>query len=288
MLCINTGIAFSSLADDPQTSTIPLAVASPTPQDKVIILQERITQLMERVGQLEDQVNDMKETLANKNNHSLESKAITAKKAEPLKNPADIQTVKVSAPVASQATLSPVNEDATLNFRKAYALYQSEKFPEAILEWSQFLKDYPDHVFAGSAQYYLGDSYYRQKEFKLAAAEFNKVIVSYDRSSHVSDALKKLYLCEEKTGDTKAAVKHRTLLTTLFAQSPAAKEQNNPLEKTNTIAKPEAPAPVIQAKSPSSVDLPPENHLPMTAPMAPVQKLAPPPEEEEEPKEIND
>lgn len=108
------------------------------------------------------------------------------------------------------------------SYRQALVLYQTKKYPESILAFSAFLEKYPDHPLAGSAQFYVGDSYLKQKEFKLALQEFNHVLVSYDRSRHVPETLKQMALAEDALQQTDEAAKHRHLLTSLFPQSPAA------------------------------------------------------------------
>lgn len=261
--------------DSTPPASSPAPTAAPTDADKVIILTERVNQLMNRVSELEAK-------LGQKNTHDAK---VAAKLSPAISHETHLQpklqTVRVSAPPANEAVLAPVNEDAVLTFRKGYALYQTAKYPEAILEWTRFQKDYPDHILAGSAQFYLGDSYFKQNEFKLAAAEFQKVLVSYDRSSHVSDALQRLTVCEEKNGNTMNSSKHRQMLKGLFAHSPAALSGMEASSGASTGAA------ITTAKAGHLDGVPGDK--PMTAPMvAPNKPKELEPEEEDEPKEIND
>jgi len=256
---------------------------------------------MHRMNEMEEEITTLKSQLETKNAGKTaatkKTHAVVAETPAVEEKPVVMTTYAVKAPVANQAHLEPVNEDAIHSFRKAYALYQSAKYPESILEWTQFLKDYPDHVLAGSAQYYLGDSYFMQGEYKLSTLEFQKVLLTYDRSSHISDSLKKISIAEEKTKETKESSMHRQLLKTLFASSPAAMtpasvdtESPKALAKDSVekTLKPEAQPKIeakIDAKKSGGIDLPPEmgNPAPLTAPM----KSAAPVIEEEEPKEVN-
>ncbi|MGZ3699086.1 MAG: tetratricopeptide repeat protein, partial [Bdellovibrionota bacterium] len=125
-----------------------------------------------------------------------------------------------------------VHDEAIQSYRDATILFESQKYPEAVLAFSSFLEHYPDHALAGAAQYYVGLSYFRQKEYKLAIEEFRRVLTSYDRSTHISETLRDLAAAEEAQKQPEAA-RHRQLLSSLFPASPAA-----------AISQEAAPAPV--------------------------------------------
>jgi TolA-binding protein len=115
-----------------------------------------------------------------------------------------------------------INDDAVQIFRKAMILLQGQKHPEAVLAFSSFLEKYPDHALAGSAQFHIGEAYMKQKEYKLALKEFQRVLTSYDRSTHISNTLKEMAIAEDILKSQTDAAKHRQLLGSLFPQSPAA------------------------------------------------------------------
>ncbi len=114
------------------------------------------------------------------------------------------------------------NDAAIIDYQKAMILFNAEKYPEAIIAFSSFLEQNPDHALAGSAQFYIGESYFIQQEYKLAVVELNRVLVSYDRSPHVASALKRLAQAEDSIKSSEEAKKHRHLLFSLFPQSPDA------------------------------------------------------------------
>jgi tol-pal system protein YbgF len=170
-------------------------------------------------------------------------------------------------------------DEAIQKYRSAMILFESHNYPEAILGFSSFVDQFPDHPLAGDAQYFLGESYFKQKEYKLAARELNRVLTTYDRSSHVSDALRDLAVSEEKTGETEAAARHRQQLLSLFPSSPAAaeapqatpeaapqapKEAMTPAsatedeqEQPHSVPKPTEPAPPTPTSATSNLDAPP-------------------------------
>jgi tol-pal system protein YbgF len=115
-----------------------------------------------------------------------------------------------------------VNDEAAQDYRKASILLEAQKYSDSVLAFASFLEKYPDHPLAGSAQYYLGEAYFRQKEYKLSLREFERVLTSYDRSPHIADTLHEMAEAEDHLKLTDKAARHRQLLTSLFPQSPAA------------------------------------------------------------------
>jgi TolA-binding protein len=130
-----------------------------------------------------------------------------------------------------------VNDPAVQAFRNGMILFEAQKYPDAVLAFTHFLEIYPDHPLAGSAQYFVGRSYFNQKEYTLAAREYKRVLTSYDRSPHVADTLNDIAESEEKQGMNESAAKNRLLLTSLFPNSPAA--QGTPAKtKPKTVTVP--------------------------------------------------
>ena len=139
-----------------------------------------------------------------------------------------------------------IEDSAIKSYRQAIILFRAERYQDAVLSFSAFLERFADHALAGSAQYYVGESYFRQKEYKLALQEFQRVLTSYDRSSHVSDTLARMAEAEDILKKDTDAAKHRQMLTSLFPQSPAAGNVPSPRNKS----------------ADTTMDSPPENATP--------------------------
>lgn len=127
----------------------------------------------------------------------------------------------VSEPTAE--TRVTQDEDQAIDaFQKAMIRFRAKQYPETILSFSKFVENYPDHPLAGSALYYVAHSYFQQKEYKLAAQEYARIFTTYDRSTHITDALQEISLCEDLLRAPESATRHRQLLSSLFSPSPAA------------------------------------------------------------------
>jgi tol-pal system protein YbgF len=145
-------------------------------------------------------------------------------------------------------------------YRKANILFESQKYPEANLAYMNFLEKYPDHPLAGSAQFHVGEGYFKQKEYRQAVEEFQKVLTSYDRSPVVSQTLRELTVADEALGKTQDAARYRQELMSLFPNSPSA--QNAPQIAEVKSAVPVTPdtiqtAPVTPPAGKKDLDQPP-------------------------------
>ena len=111
-------------------------------------------------------------------------------------------------------------DKAISDFMKAMSTFKSGKFSDAELEFNHFSEQYPDHILAGSAQFYSGESYYNLGEYKLAINEYNKVVASFGSSPRVSSAMVRIAQCYEHIGNTGEANRTLTLAKELFDGSP--------------------------------------------------------------------
>ena len=95
--------------------------------------------------------------------------------------------------------------DAGTDYRAAVELVKSGKQEEAVAALHAFLVKYPRHDYADTAQYWLGESFYAQKDYAHALAEFRTVIETYPRGNKVPDALLKVGYCYQALGQADKA-----------------------------------------------------------------------------------
>lgn len=79
------------------------------------------------------------------------------------------------------------------------------QYGEAEAGFTTFLQKYPDHSLAGSAQYWLGETYYVQGDFKSAAAHFLRGYKTYPKSRRAPDSLLKLGISLNRLGQGEQA-----------------------------------------------------------------------------------
>jgi tol-pal system protein YbgF len=131
----------------------------------------------------------------------------------------------------------PPNATADQIYATALASLQADANAQAVVEFRELTKRFPENALASNAQYWIGEAYYRQRDFDQALAEFRKVVDGYAKSAQVPEALLKIGLCyralkEPARGrevweqitkdypDTNAATQARSLLSAPASSAP--------------------------------------------------------------------
>ncbi|HYG87312.1 MAG TPA: tol-pal system protein YbgF [Azospirillum sp.] len=93
-----------------------------------------------------------------------------------------------------QVAALPPNATPDKQYEHAFELLRTGNYDQAEKEFSTFIAKNKNHALAGSAQYWLGESYYVRNRFGEAAATFGEVIQKYPKGNKAPDALLKLGL----------------------------------------------------------------------------------------------
>jgi tol-pal system protein YbgF len=101
------------------------------------------------------------------------------------------------APAASRAG-NPEQE-----YNAALATYRSREHGQAVLDFIDFIAKHPKHPLAGNAQYWIGEAYWAQRDYRQALVEFEKV-AEYGPGK-APDALVKIGLCHARLRDASRA-----------------------------------------------------------------------------------
>lgn len=83
-----------------------------------------------------------------------------------------------------QTTVSP-----TETYLKAFGDYASGRYNQSIEGFETFLKLYPANNYAGNAQFWLGECYYKLGQYSRSVQEFQKVADNYPLSGKAPEAL---------------------------------------------------------------------------------------------------
>ena len=93
----------------------------------------------------------------------------------------------------------------TINADQAYAAalttFRGREHGQAVLDFLDFLARYRHHPLAPNAQYWIGEAYYVQRDYRQAIVEFQKVLEFGVSNSKVPDALLKVGLCYRNLRD---------------------------------------------------------------------------------------
>lgn len=196
-----------------------MAAQPGNPQDVEVL--KRLEALEARLAALHDRIGDTNTLLQSKLDTNTKPPVESSPVAgHPAEHGGDALAVAaVPAPVEKGF----VRDEATQQIREAMLLIETKKYPEAIGELSEFLRDHADHSLAETAQFLLGECYYRQGEMQLAREEYQRVLVSYETGAHVPDSLARMTEIAQKTGQDKESQQHKQMLLSVFPLSPPAR-----------------------------------------------------------------
>jgi tol-pal system protein YbgF len=133
--------------------------------------------------------------------------------------------VPPAAVPATPAPPPPTRGDANAE-QHAYDMpldqFKAGNYGAAIVGFQSFVKTYPKSALAPSAQYWVGNAQYAQREFKEAIVSQRQLVHNYPESQKAPDALLNIASSQLELGDAKGARKTLDELVAKFPQSEAA------------------------------------------------------------------
>lgn len=106
-------------------------------------------------------------------------------------------------------------------YLKGYQEVVDKNYAAASESLASFLAEYPEHKFAGNAQYWIGEIYYAKGDWEKAILEFDKVIKKYPASEKLAASLLKQGFAFEKIGSKKES---KLLLGSVIEKFPKSPE----------------------------------------------------------------
>lgn len=129
------------------------------------------------------------------------------------------QTASAAQPASGEAPVTPAETKA---YEAALNQFKLGNYPLAISAFEGFLVTYPSSSLAPSAQYWIGNAYYAQRDYKKAIASQEKLLSAWPDSSKAPDGMLNIASSQEATGDRRGARKTLEDLLTKYPDSPAA------------------------------------------------------------------
>ncbi len=179
-------------------------------QQDVEELKDRDTRIEARLDELNNKIFLLQDKIeaTGKELKSLKSMAV------PIKPPEELEVVKVrpedkggvSRP-ASREKERPHKPKISPEklYQKGYSAYLQGRLKDARDAFRRFVKEFPHHPLADNAQYWIGETYYTEKDFENALKEFAKVVDNFPQSNKAPDALLKVAFSFIEMGDRMGA-----------------------------------------------------------------------------------
>lgn len=123
-------------------------------------------------------------------------------------------------------------------FQTALATFRAREHGQAVLEFLEFLARYPKHPLAASAQYWIGEAYFLQRDYRQALVEYQKVFEHPGADGVAPDALLRIGLCYERLREPGRAAETWERLVREHPSSEAAAEARRLLKTRRAAARP--------------------------------------------------
>lgn len=138
-----------------------------------------------------------------------------------------------AAGVTAVAVAAPVSGDKNGKsaYTQAFNTLKEGKYQQAILEFNNFQKGYPESVYGANAQYWLGEAYSVSRDYKTALNEFQKVVNQYPQSNKVEGAMLKIGYTYYEMGDWASAKNALEAVTVKFPGTTVTRKAKERLQR---------------------------------------------------------
>jgi len=130
------------------------------------------------------------------------------------------QSKEPAAADKPQAEAVPAAE--TKAYEAALNQFKLGNYALAISAFQGFLVTYPSSKLAPSAQYWIGNAHFAQRDYKQAVAAQQKVLAAWPDDAKAPDAMLNIASAQDAMGDRRGAQRTLEGLVAKYPQSPAA------------------------------------------------------------------
>lgn len=144
--------------------------------------------------------------------------------SKPAAKPASAASIQERAPsVHGDPGALAASGDERTSYNVAFDALKNGKYDDSAQLFQSFLELYPNGVYTPNALYWLGESYYATRNFKLAEAQFRDLLARYPTHDKASGGLLKLGLSQYGDGDTRGAEQTLQQVVSQYPGSDAAR-----------------------------------------------------------------
>jgi len=154
--------------------------------------------------------------------------------------PAPTGAAATSQPAATAAVATVDSGAETRVYEAAQSQRRMGNYQGAIVAFQNFIKQYPKSSLAPRAQYWIGDSYFNLRDFKLAIGSQQALLKTYPDSPTVPDSLLNIASSQLEMGET---VSGRKTLEELLAKFPISEAAEKAKRRIAALNAPGSAAP---------------------------------------------
>lgn len=153
------------------------------------------------------------------------SKAVTSMEERIKKLDAEVERINAKLTALTKSLETPPTPENA--YKQAMDAFKSGETAKARDMFTKLTEQFPDSKLTANARYWIGETYYSEKNYEQAVLEFQRVIKEHPGKEKVPAAMLKQGLCFRELGDTKSAkfiIKELIEKYPLAEEVPAAKE----------------------------------------------------------------
>ena len=113
-------------------------------------------------------------------------------------------------------------------YETAYGFFKAGSHQKAVSAFQEFLKKFPESVYAPKASYELGNTYFALKDYRNALTSYQLLLSKYSFSPKVQDAMLSIADCQQELNDLPAA---RKTLKQIIAKYPGSETADKAKER---------------------------------------------------------
>lgn len=201
--------------------------------DMLLQLEQLQAELRELRGKVEVQTHEIEALKARQRDlladidrrlSEVERRGVTAVPAEGAAKPGAAPVAEAAAPAADLAKEQQ-------EYDAAFALLKQGQYDRASKRFRDFVRAHPKSPLADNAQYWIGESAYVVRNFKLALEEFSKVAQGHPDSPKAADALLKVGYCQYELAEWGKARETLNQVIARYPNTPVARSAEQRLAK---------------------------------------------------------
>jgi tol-pal system protein YbgF len=127
------------------------------------------------------------------------------------------------------------SSEAERAYAAALATFRAREHGQAVLDLLDFLGRYPKHSLAPAAQYWIGEAYFLQRDYRQAIVEFEKVLEHGTTNTKIPDALLRAGMAWRRLRDPERARQAWQRVVQEFPRSEAAQRARTLLDDTAAV-----------------------------------------------------
>ena len=135
-------------------------------------------------------------------------------------------------PTREEQPVKAAPADKIAKYDTAYNAFKGKKYKESREKFEQFIKDFPNDKLSENAHFWIGETYYNEKDYEGAILSYETLLKKYPKSDKAPSGLLKQGLAFIGIGDKKTG---KVILEQLLERYPKSKEAEPAKKQLDTL-----------------------------------------------------